>query len=172
MNRKNFILKNPGLVLRIKFEKHWAELSLKKAKSIIRLTCAIFHSFKTEKIRNFLILIFVTGSQGRDLINNNLTKGGPKFTRVRRIFLHYQGITIIMQCNVKQEGQKQSSRGVFRKSCSENMQQLLCNFIEITLRRGCSPLNLLHIFRTTFPKNTSGWLLLEVLFQCKKNNGK
>ena len=25
---------------------------------------------------------------------------------------------------------------------------------------GCSPVNLLHIFRTTFPKNTSGWLLL------------
>ena len=25
---------------------------------------------------------------------------------------------------------------------------LLCNFIEITLRHGCSPVNLLHIFRT------------------------
>ena len=25
---------------------------------------------------------------------------------------------------------------------------LLCNVIEITLRRGCSPVNLLHIFRT------------------------
>ena len=38
--------------------------------------------------------------------------------------------------------------------------ELLWNFIEITLRRGCSPVNLLHIFRTTFPKNTSGGLLL------------
>ena len=28
------------------------------------------------------------------------------------------------------------------------------NFIEITLRHGCSPVNLLHIFRTSFPKNT------------------
>ena len=26
--------------------------------------------------------------------------------------------------------------------------KLLCNFIKITLRHGCSPLNLLHIFRT------------------------
>ena len=34
------------------------------------------------------------------------------------------------------------------------------NFIEITLRDGCSPVNLLHIFRTHFSKNTSGWLLL------------
>ena len=28
--------------------------------------------------------------------------------------------------------------------------KLLCNFIEITLRHGCSPINLLHIFRTLF----------------------
>ena len=34
------------------------------------------------------------------------------------------------------------------------------NFIEITLRYGCSPVNLLHVFRTLFLKNTSGWLLL------------
>ena len=28
--------------------------------------------------------------------------------------------------------------------------KLLCNFIEIALRYGCSPVNLLHIFRTSF----------------------
>ena len=38
--------------------------------------------------------------------------------------------------------------------------KLFCNFIEISLRYGCSPVNLLHIFRTSFPKNTSEWLLL------------
>ena len=32
--------------------------------------------------------------------------------------------------------------------------------IEITLQHECSPLNLLHIFGTRFPKNTSGELLL------------
>ena len=37
---------------------------------------------------------------------------------------------------------------------------LLCNFIEITLWHRCSPVNLLHIFRPPFSKNTSGWLLL------------
>ena len=36
--------------------------------------------------------------------------------------------------------------------------KLLCNFIEITLQHGCSPVNLQHIFRTPFLKNTSGWL--------------
>ena len=32
--------------------------------------------------------------------------------------------------------------------------------IEIALRHGCFPVNLLHIFRTPFLKNISGWLLL------------
>ena len=55
---------------------------------------------------------------------------------------------------------------------SEKMQQIYrltprskCDFnkvafIEIGLRRGRSPVNLLDIFRTPFPKNTSGRLLL------------
>ena len=74
--------------------------------------------------------------------------------------------------------QKQPPRGVFRQRCSENMQQIYrrtpkpkCDFnkvakqnkfIEITLWHGCSLINLLHIFRTPFTKNTSGWLLLIV----------
>ena len=34
------------------------------------------------------------------------------------------------------------------------------NFIEIALRHGCSPVNLLHLFRAPFSKNTFGGLLL------------
>ena len=74
--------------------------------------------------------------------------------------------------------QEQPSRGVLRKWCSENMQQIYrrtpmpkCDFnkvalqLEITLRHECSPVNLLHISRTPFLKNTYGgekhlWLLL------------
>ena len=37
--------------------------------------------------------------------------------------------------------------------------KLLCNFIKITLRHRCSPVNWLHIFRTSFPKKTPGRLL-------------
>ena len=37
-----------------------------------------------------------------------------------------------------------------------------CNFIEIALRHGCSPVNLPHLFRTPFPRNTSGRLLLSI----------
>ena len=42
--------------------------------------------------------------------------------------------------------------------------KLLWNFIEIAFRHGCSPVNLLHVLRTPFPKNTSEGLLLEKLF--------
>ena len=55
--------------------------------------------------------------------------------------------------------QKQQPRGVPRKRCSENMQQIYRR-TQIVLRHGCSPVNLMHIFRTSFSKNTSGWLLL------------
>ena len=40
--------------------------------------------------------------------------------------------------------------------------KLQSNAIEVSLWHGCSPVNLLHIFRTTFPKNISGWLLLSL----------
>ena len=38
--------------------------------------------------------------------------------------------------------------------------KLLCNFIEIALRRWFSPVNFQHIFRTSFPKSTSERLFL------------
>ena len=84
--------------------------------------------------------------------------------------------------------QWQPSIGILTKRCSENIQQmyrrtpiskcdfnkvakqhpcrrvisikLQSNFIEITLRHGCFPINLLHIFRIYFPKNTYGGRLL------------
>ena len=39
--------------------------------------------------------------------------------------------------------------------------KLQSNFIEITLWHGCSPINVLHIFRTPFPRSTSGWPLMK-----------
>ena len=68
--------------------------------------------------------------------------------------------------------QIQPSRGALKKRCSENIQQiykrthmskLLCNFTEILLRLGCSPLNLLYLFRTPPRKKTSGVLPLDII---------
>ena len=56
--------------------------------------------------------------------------------------------------------QKKSPRGVLRKRCSENMQQI---YKRAPMPKSdfnkSSPVNLLHIFRTPFPKNASGLLL-------------
>ena len=41
--------------------------------------------------------------------------------------------------------------------------KLLCSSIEITLWRGCSPVKLLYISRTTFTKNNSGRLSLNII---------
>ena len=87
---------------------------------------------------------------------------------------------IIFQCKLISQAilqsktqQKQQSRGALKKRCYENRQQIYrrtpmseCDFnkvalqLEIALRHGCSPVNMLYIFRTPFPKITSGRLLL------------
>ena len=87
------------------------------------------------------------------------------------------GVLWLLTNNMNNHCQKEPFRGVLRKRCSENMQQIYrripvqkCdfnkvanNFIEIKLWHGCSPINLLHIFRTPFPKNTSEGLLLHCI---------
>ena len=52
---------------------------------------------------------------------------------------------------------------------SVNSIKLLCKFIEIALRHWCSAVNLLHIFRAPFPRNTSGWLLMKLVFHFIKS---
>ena len=70
--------------------------------------------------------------------------------------------------------QKQHSRGALGKGvlkiCNKLTKEypwqsmipikLLGNFIEMTLRHGCSPVSLQYIFRTPFYKNTHGGMLL------------
>ena len=41
--------------------------------------------------------------------------------------------------------------------------KVICNIIEVTLQHGCSPVNLLHIFRVPFYKKTYGRQLLRVV---------
>ena len=81
--------------------------------------------------------------------------------------------------------QKQSSTSVLIKKCSYKKVcsncvgeqpcrsvisiKLLCNFIEITFWHRCSPVNLLHILRTAFSKNTSGVLFLNVALVIMEN---
>ena len=74
-----------------------------------------------------------------------------------------------------------------QERCFENMQQIYsrtpmpkCDFKKIVKQR-CSPVNVLHIFRTPFPKNTSVWRAASVFkkyhdnsvyFYCISNCGR
>ena len=73
--------------------------------------------------------------------------------------------------------QKQPSRVVLKekgilkissKFAGEHLCQIAISIkLQIILRHGCSAVNLLHIFRTPFPKNTSGAPRLQFLFMKK-----
>ena len=62
------------------------------------------------------------------------------------------------------------------KICSKFTEENPCRsvisitLLENTFRHGCSPVNLLHISRTPFPRNTSGWLLLNILWRKDLSN--
>ena len=64
--------------------------------------------------------------------------------------------------------QKQPSRGVLKKRCSENIQQIYrrtpmpkCNFNKVALQSSWMfSCKFAAYFRNTFSKNISGWLLL------------
>ena len=61
----------------------------------------------------------------------------------------------------------------FNNVALQHSMKLLCDFIEITLQHRCTPMNLLHIFRTPFPENTSVGLLLIIIFRnCALNYAK
>ena len=101
--------------------------------------------------------------------------------------MHFEcnsSVSLLKMCKIQKVNTKgfgnphtreQPSKDVLRKRCSENMLQIYqrtpmpkCDFNknakQIALLHGCSHVNLLHIFRTPFPKNTSGGLLLHITY--------
>ena len=78
------------------------------------------------------------------------------------IFLY--PVILILKAIYHHKIQKQPPGGVLKKRCSENMEQIYRR-TPITLRHGCSPVNLLRTFGTPFPKNTSWWLLLKIVMK-------
>ena len=75
-------------------------------------------------------------------------------------------IDILHRCSLPEVFLEKGVLEICRKFTGEHAgrspisKKLQSNFIEMSLQHGCSPVNLLHIFRTPFPKNTSGGLLL------------
>ena len=121
----------------------------------------VFLKFRAKFIRKHLCRSLVFGYVGllfcrltavsnigcfsQSLMTRNLVN---IFFTVRKFSMNFW----IMMC------QKQPPRGVPRKGCYESMQQVCRRApmpIGVTLWHGCSPVDLLHIFRTLFTKNTS-----------------
>ena len=90
-----------------------------------------------------------------------------KFTQIAETEITEKGLHEIVEAAL----QKCSYEKVFLKICSKSTGEHPCrsavpiklqsNFVEVTLRHGCSPIILLYIFRTSFLKNTSRRLLLK-----------
>ena len=113
-----------------------------------------FPNLQKEKIKDILRTKMTTIFQNQ-ILNSNCKQG--EYTEQLRIPTKTR----------KSQGKYRSNtpevflgKGALKICGKFAVEQLLCNFIEITLRHVCSPVNLLHIFRTPFPKNTSGELLL------------
>ena len=89
---------------------------------------------------------------------------------VETVFSFYRGSRPAVQCLAFIEAAVFLGKGVIRKKCSKFTRKHPCRSaisimlqsksIEITLRHGCFPANLLHILRTSFPKNASRRLIL------------
>ena len=88
-----------------------------------------------------------------------------KFAKVRSVSEKATNRSSLPEVFLRKGVLKISSKFTGEYSCRIAISiKLLCNCIEMTLRYGCSPVNLLHIFRIPFNMNTSGWLLNFVTF--------
>ena len=125
-----------------------------KLKQILKLG---FHFEFQQKAIQIKFLKFLSSYFLYNNINKNKHKN--KFARIPRLKF------VITQewpkDNAEKPNQKQPIRTVLKKGVLK--MSLQSNFIEITRRHGCSPVNLLHIFRTPFPRNTSDFKFEECL---------
>ena len=92
---------------------------------------------------------------------HKLLKSGPYIRKNHIMWLFAEAS--IHRCSYKNRVLKICSKFTGEHPMSK------CNF---TLRHGCSPVNLLHIFRIPFLKNTFRWLLLFLPFKNFKKKKK
>ena len=141
------------------------------------MTIVFFFFFELQLILKFIdpISSIWIGFQSFQDFSRSAYSGGRQFKYPQSSFVSKASYgPAISKLDTKDEPEKQPTRAALKKKCSENMQQiymrhpcrsvisikLQSNFTEITLRFECSFINLLHIFKTSFPKNISSGLLL------------
>ena len=112
---------------------------------------------------NFKRLFFI------NYLKTFLGKSNDAITRIRLIIFRSSHPEMFLEKGVL----KTCSKFTGEHSCrSVILIKLVWNFIEITLRHGYSPVNLLHIFRTLFTMNNSEWLLLHLAEVISKTNNQ
>ena len=102
----------------------------------------------------------------------------PNLLGTYNYIIFVRSFTVTESCAIASKGCKSSPPEVFLgngvlKICSKFTGEHPCQSvisIKITLRHVCSPVNLLHVFRTTFYKNTSGRLLVRMFSFAKWGN--
>ena len=76
----------------------------------------------------------------------------------------YPTLLVLSFINFKSDTRKSDTQIYKRTPMSK------CDFSKVALQ--LSRVNLLHIFRTPFPRNTSGWLLLDTLYYSRDPDGQ
>ena len=119
-----------------------------------------------KKQKTFSFLNFSWGYKIWTLVRNGI----DNVDRYVEVSMHKQLFdlnleTTLQRCSWEKGVLKIYSQFKGKHSCKSVISiKLLCSFIEITLQHGCSSVNLRHIFRIPFPKNTSVELLLSIYF--------
>ena len=138
---------------------------IKEGKLIINSTNWIKWSTTPEKIRTFFISLFwflcLSSFLPMESMFWSIRSANTSVSIVFNLIFRYNARSSRPEVLLGKDVLKICSKFTGEYPCRSVISiKLLCNFTEITLRHGCSPLNLLDTFRTPFFKNTSGWLLL------------
>ena len=87
----------------------------------------------------------------------------PAYCRFLRFIYLFLYILFTQKKGVLKTCSKFTGEPSCRSVISVKLKFIESNFMEMTLRHGCSSVNLLYIFRIPFPNNISGWLVLQIL---------
>ena len=136
----------------------------------------MFYLFRKETSVFFLFTLYFSLISLANEIKFTFTSNSNNFSsKSKRSYILYFGSLLYHNEKFKRSYIRSSRQELFLgkgvlKICSKFTGEhpcqsvisikLLCSFIEITLQHGCFPVILLHISKTPFPSNTTGWLLL------------
>ena len=120
----------------------------------------VFHSPGFSESRFFRVQVFLSPSFSVSRFFRIQFFLGPGFSGSRFFRVRVEGLGPGFRSSPYEKVLWKYAANLQENTHAKVQFQQSYNFIEIALRHGCSPVNLLHIFRTPFLKNTSGWLLL------------